>query len=132
MRAIDIHVHPGTREYLIEGGGKYIADAVKTSPDVFIGFASVDPWKGRLAIAELERAGTALSLRGLKLHPIVQAFWPNDRRFYPLWETCVGLDIPVMFHTGTTGVGAGVGGGNGLHLKYGNPMPALEDRKSVV
>jgi predicted TIM-barrel fold metal-dependent hydrolase len=32
-----------------------------------------------------------------------------------------------MFHTGTTGVGAGVRGGNGLHLKYGNPMPALDD-----
>ena len=32
-----------------------------------------------------------------------------------------------MFHTGTTGVGAGVPGGNGLYLKYGNPMPALDD-----
>jgi predicted TIM-barrel fold metal-dependent hydrolase len=104
-----------------------VADAVRKFPDVFIGFGSVDPWKGKLAIAELDRAVTALGLRGLKLHPIVQAFWPNDRRFYPLWDACVGLGIPVMFHTGTTGVGAGVPGGNGLRLKYGNPMPALDD-----
>ncbi len=28
MRAIDMHVHPGTREYLIDSGGKYISDAL--------------------------------------------------------------------------------------------------------
>ena len=28
MRAIDMHVHPGTREYLVDAGGKYLADAL--------------------------------------------------------------------------------------------------------
>jgi len=178
MKAIDIHVHPGTREYLVTSGGKYLADAlnyfhkhdavvsveemartyreaemmavllawdaethtglppvtndyvagiVAQYPDVFLGFAGVDPWKGRMAIAELERAVKTLGLRGLKLHPIAQAFYPNDRRFYPLWETCAALKIPVMFHTGTTGVGAGVPGGNGLKLDYARPIPFLDD-----
>jgi uncharacterized protein len=178
MRAIDMHVHPGTREYLVDAGGKlisdalsyfhrhdaivsmeemvayyrrldmmavllawdaetatglppvsndYVAEAVRNYPDVFIGFASVDPWKGRLAVAELERAVKELGLKGLKLHPIVQAFFLNDRRFYPLWETCSALKIPLLIHTGTTGVGAGVPGGNGLKLKYAQPIPYIDD-----
>ncbi len=178
MRAIDMHVHPATKEYLVDAGGKYIADAlsyfhrddaivsmaemvayyrkidmkavllawdaetatglppvtndyvaqaVRDYPDVFIGFASVDPWKGRLAVAELERAVKELGLKGLKLHPIVQAFYLNDRRFYPLWETCSALKIPLLVHTGTTGVGAGVRGGNGLKLKYAQPIPYIDD-----
>ncbi len=178
MRAIDMHVHPGTREYLVDAGGKYIADAlhyfhrhdavvsatemadyyrrldmmavllawdaetatglppvtndyvadlVKKHPDCFIGFASVDPWKGVSATRELTRAVRELGLRGLKCHPIVQAFYPNDRRFYPLWEICQGLGVPLLIHTGTTGVGAGVPGGNGLKLKYAQPIPYIDD-----
>lgn len=178
MRAIDMHVHPGTKEYLIESGGKYIADAmnyfhkhdivvsmeemaayyrgldmkavllawdaetntgrppvtndyvaeaVTKYPDVFIGFASVDPWKGTKAVSELERAVKTLGLRGLKCHPIAQGFYPNDRQFYPLWETCSALKIPLLLHTGMTGVGAGVPGGNGLKLKYAQPIPYIDD-----
>jgi hypothetical protein len=178
MRAIDMHVHPGTREYLVDAGGKYLSDAldyfhrhdvvvsaaemaeyyrkqnmlavllawdaetatglppvtndyvaeaVKDHPDCFIGFASVDPWKGVLATRELERAILNLNLRGLKCHPIAQAFFPNDRRFYPLWETCQGLGVPLLLHTGMTGVGAGVPGGNGLKLKYAQPIPYIDD-----
>jgi hypothetical protein len=95
--------------------------------DRFIGFASVDPWKGALALQELERAVKALGLRGLKLHPTTQAFFPNDPRFYPLWEKCVELAIPVLFHTGQTGVGAGTPGGGGYKLKYAQPIPYIDD-----
>ena len=106
-KAIDMHVHPGTREYVIDAGGEfhqhafdylrtevrpvtgdemaayyreldvmavvyawdaetatgksgvsndYVAGLVRAHPDVFLGFASVDPWKGRWAVNELERA----------------------------------------------------------------------------
>lgn len=51
----------------------------------------------------------------------------NDRRFYPLWESCSALKIPLLVHTGTTGVGAGVPGGNGLKLKYARPIPYIDD-----
>lgn len=100
----------------------YVAGAVDKHPDAFTGFASVDPWKGKAAIAELRRAITELGLRGLKLHPSCQGFAPNDRRFYPLWETVVDLGVPVIFHTGTTGLGAGVPGGGGIKLGYSRPI----------
>jgi uroporphyrinogen III methyltransferase / synthase len=45
--------------------------------------------------AQMERSVKELGLRGLKLHPISQAFFPNDIRFYPLWEKCAELGVPV-------------------------------------
>jgi hypothetical protein len=103
-------------------GNDYVAGLVERYPDQFMGFASVDPWKGKLAIRELERAVTRLGLQGLKLHPTTQAFFPNDRRFYPLWAKAEELAIPVLFHSGQTGVGAGLPGGGGYKLKYSHPL----------
>ena len=105
----------------------YIAEIVARYPQQFTGFASVDPWKGRAAVREIERAATDLGLRGLKFHPQQQAFYPNDQRFYPLWEIAQGLGIPVLFHTGTTGVGVGRPGGGGIKLKYARPIPYIDD-----
>lgn len=96
-------------------------------PDTFTGIASVDPWKGQVAITEVIRAVRDLGLRGVKFQPITQAFFPSDRRFYPLWDTISSLGVPAIFHTGTTGVGRGSPGGRGLHLKYGRPVPDLDD-----
>ena len=108
-------------------GNDFVADVARKYADRFIGFASVDPWKGVLAVSELERAVKTLGLRGLKLMPITQAFFPNDTRFYPLWETCAELKIPVLFHTGQTGVGARTPGGGGYKLKYAQPIPYIDD-----
>jgi len=108
-------------------GNDYVAEVVQKYADQFIGFASVDPWKGQFAIQELERSVKELGLRGLKLHPTTQAFFANDPRFYPLWEKCVELDIPVLFHSGQTGVGAREPGGGGYKLKYCQPIPYFDD-----
>ena len=100
-----------------------LADIVKKFPDAFLGgFAGVDPWKGEMAVAEIERASKKLGLIGVKFQAAVQGFFPNDQRFYPLWETCQALGLPVQFHTGTTGIGAGLPGGMGIKLKYCHPM----------
>jgi uncharacterized protein len=103
-------------------GNDYVASIVQKYPEQFMGFASVDPWKGKLAIQELERSVKDLGLRGLKLHPTTQAFFPNDTRFYPLWEKAAELGIPVLFHSGQTGVGSGTPGGGGYKLKYSHPL----------
>jgi predicted TIM-barrel fold metal-dependent hydrolase len=108
-------------------GNEYVAKVAQEYADQFIGFASVDPWKGKLAVQELERAVRELGLRGLKMHPTTQAFFPSDPRFYPLWEACAGLGIPVLFHSGQTGVGAREPGGGGFKLKYCQPVPYIDD-----
>jgi predicted TIM-barrel fold metal-dependent hydrolase len=106
----------------------YLADLAKRFPDAFIGaFACVDPWKGKAAIQEAERAIKDLGMMGLKFQAAAQAFFPDDRRFYPLWEKCVELGVPVQFHTGTTGLGAGMPGGLGIKLQYTRPIPHLDN-----
>lgn len=103
-----------------------IAELASRSEGQLIGFASVDPWKGAAALAELERC-VDLGLRGLKLQPITQGFTFGDRRFYPLWDFCREHGWPIMLHTGTTGIGAGSKGGRGFHLEYGHPLPSVDD-----
>lgn len=172
-RAIDVHVHPSTFEFVNDALGEYapacetyfrtelprhsvqemadefrrqdilgvllgwdaetatrlppvtndfVAACVRDHPDAFVGFASVDPWKGDRALVDLERSVRNLGLRGLKLHPTAQAFRPDAKRFAPLWETADALSIPVTVHTGTTGLGAGMPGGGGMKLAWSRPL----------
>jgi len=104
-----------------------IAGLVKKYPKTFLGFAGVDPWKGKQAIQEVEFAVKELGLVGVKFQQAAQAFFPSDKRFYPLWEKITELNVPVLFHMGNTGYGAGVPGGDGIHLKYCRPIPHLDD-----
>jgi len=41
---------------------------------------------------------------------------------YPLYEAIAEARLPALFHSGQTGIGAGMPGGGGLRLKYSNPM----------
>jgi predicted TIM-barrel fold metal-dependent hydrolase len=103
-----------------------IAELTARSDGRLIGFGSVDPWKGKAAVRELERC-VERGLKGLKLQPITQAMPLEDPRFRPLWDACQSLGLPVMVHTGTTAIGAGSPGGRGLRLRYGRPVPGLDD-----
>jgi len=57
--------------------------------------------------------------RGCKFHP---TYRPNDRAHYPLYEVIAQAGLIALFHSGTTGIGAGMPGGGGIRLKYSNPM----------
>lgn len=106
----------------------WVAGLTAKFPDVFLpGWAMVDPWKGRAAVREIERAVTGLGLIGAKFQPPVQAFYPDDRRFFPIWDLCQSLGAPVLIHMGTTGLGFGTPGGGGIMLKYGRPIPGIDD-----
>lgn len=103
-----------------------IAQACADHADVLIPFASVDPWKGQAAVRQARRLVAEHGVRGFKLHPTLQAFHPNDRMAYPLYEAIEAAGVPALFHTGHTGIGAGAPGGAGIRLKYANPM-SLDD-----
>ena len=91
--------------------------------DIAIPFVSVDPTRGPEAIREARRLVDTGLVRGLKLHPPMQQFFPNDRIAYPLYEIFAEARLPVLFHTGHSGIGTGAPGGAGIRLKYGHPMP---------
>ncbi|MFF1915978.1 amidohydrolase family protein [Streptomyces sp. NPDC058239] len=99
-----------------------IAEAALRNPDVIIPFAGVDPHKGKVAVRQIRRLVDEFGVRGFKFHPNIQAFHPNDRMAYPLYEAIEDAGAVAVFHTGQTGIGAGALGGGGIRLKYSNPM----------
>jgi uncharacterized protein len=106
-------------------GNQAVLEAARANPDVLIPFASVDPHKGKLAVREAREMIEA-GVRGFKFHPNTQAFWPNAREHYALYEVIAEAGLIALFHSGTTGIGAGMPGGGGVRLKYSNPM-AVDD-----
>jgi predicted TIM-barrel fold metal-dependent hydrolase len=91
--------------------------------DIAIAFASINPARGAEGVREARRLVDAGVVHGLKLHPPIMEFVPNDRAAYPLYEVFAEARLPVLFHTGHSGIGTGMRGGGGIRLKYGNPMP---------
>jgi predicted TIM-barrel fold metal-dependent hydrolase len=103
-----------------------IAQACAQHADVLIPFASVDPWRGAAAVRRARALVAEYPVRGFKFHPSLQAFSPDDRMAYPLYEALQELGMVALFHSGQTGIGAGLPGGGGIRLRYANPM-ALDD-----
>lgn len=98
-----------------------IAGAVRNN-DVLIPFGSVDPWDGRRAVHRVRELVRDYGVKGFKFHPSFQAFEPNDRRFYPIYEAITEAGAPALFHTGQTGLGAGLPGGHRIKLRYSDPI----------
>jgi predicted TIM-barrel fold metal-dependent hydrolase len=55
------------------------------------------------------------TVRGLKLYPGYEPFYPNDPKFNPAYELAAELQVPVMIHTGDTYTPTG-------KLKYAHPL----------
>ena len=99
-----------------------VAAFAAENSDIAMAFASVDPTRGPDAVSEARRLIAAGGIRGFKLHPPLQCFHANDRIAYPFYEVLAEAKLPVIFHTGHSGIGTGMPGGGGVRLKYGNPM----------
>ena len=100
-----------------------VARFAAENADIAIAFASINPHRGAEGVQEARRLVDAGLVRGLKLHPPIQEFFANDRIAYPLYEVFAEARLPVVFHTGHSGIGTGMRGGGGIRQKYGNPLP---------
>ncbi|PSP52156.1 amidohydrolase [Halobacteriales archaeon QH_1_68_42] len=100
---------------------EHVADVRDEYPDFFVGFASVDPLKDD-CVESARRAVEDLDLSGFKFQQIAQGFDPSAPEHEQLWATIEDLGVPVVFHGGSSTLGAGAPGGRGLQLKYGDPM----------
>lgn len=81
-----------------------IAELVAGHPEL-IGFGSVDPQaRGAAAVAEVERAIRQLGLRAINLEPGfgAPARLPDDPVFFPVYEACQQLGVPVCLMSGPT------------------------------
>jgi len=106
-------------EYLFRGKISYreynniVAGYIKEYPDRLIGFAGIDPRRGKEAIQELERCIGELGFKGVKLWPLT-GFYPDDLEYYPFYERAEDLGAVILCHTGM--------GITKSYIKYNRPM----------
>lgn len=84
-------------------GNEDVARWVQGHPDRFAGLAAVDLNKSMLAVRELRRCVDELGFKGLRVVPWLWEAPPTDRRYYPLYATCVELGVPFCTQVGHTG-----------------------------
>ncbi|MFH1125346.1 MAG: amidohydrolase family protein [Pseudomonadota bacterium] len=83
--------------------------------DMLLPFASLNPNTHPDMAAKLEYYVKECGVRGLKLLPSYQFFYPNDAILYPLYAKAQELKIPVIFHVGSSIF-------KGTRLKYCEPL----------
>ena len=80
-----------------------VLDAVTKHPDLFAGIASVDL---RTPVESMRVLREYVTTHGFKALRIVQWLWElpcTHPLYYPLFATCVELDVPVCLQVGLTG-----------------------------
>src|SRR3989442_3222687 len=96
-----------------------IAEFVRQFPQRFVGVATVNLEKPVEAVHELERAVKDLGFKALRLVPWLWNRPPNDKFYFPLYVTCIELDIPFCTQVGHTGPL--------MPSEPGRPIPYLDE-----
>ena len=122
MAAVVFTVDAGTNLGQEAIPSEEIARGAARHSDVLIPYGSVDPLTGPAAVDRARRLVEDHGVRGFKFHPTVQGFDPSDDAHYPLYAAIESAGAVALFHTGQTGIGAGMRGGRGLRLGLSNPM----------
>lgn len=92
-----------------------VVEALRDIPYLYV-VAGLDYGSfSRETLAELEDYVTEGKVRGLKLYPGYQPFYPTDERWNPAYEFAARHRIPVMIHSGDTYAPSG-------KLKYSHPL----------
>lgn len=88
--------------------GRFCAASPRLVPFAIYRPGNVDP-------PGLEEWVNEYGFRGLKLYPTYDHFYPNDPKLYPIYAKAQELEIPLMFHTGSSVF-------PGSKMKYGEPL----------
>ena len=101
-----------------------VAEFAAANADVAIAFASIDPHRGAEGVARGAAAGRRRAASaGSSCIRRCSSSCRTIALAYPLYEVFAEARLPVLFHTGHSGIGTGMPGGGGIRLKYGHPMP---------
>ena len=75
-----------------------VAAVARRHPDRFLPFAGADIMRGTAALRDVERWIEEHGFRGLSLRPFMIGLPPTDRHYYPFYEKCVELGVPLSMH----------------------------------
>lgn len=79
---------------------RWLMDTLAGVPAI-TGFVAMDPWalppeRNVAHLREMAERGA----RGVKLHPVLQKFEPNEPRLQPVYRACSEIGLAVLSHTG--------------------------------
>ncbi|WP_136809213.1 amidohydrolase family protein [Desulfosediminicola flagellatus] len=86
--------------YGAKSNNQSVLDFVASYPDMFIGFAGVDPHKGMNGLRELTAAVLEKGMKGAAIDPYLAQIYVNDAKYYPFYAKCCELNIPLIITTG--------------------------------
>ncbi len=84
-----------------------VIEFVSKYPDMFIGFAGLDPHKGMKAIDELKLMVEKHGMKGAAIDPYLAKIPANHAKYYPIYAKCCELNMPVIMTTGPATLVAG-------------------------
>lgn len=85
--------------YPVPSGNQWVLDLMQAHPDMFIGFAGLDPHKGMKALRELDFL-VKRGMRGASIDPYLSRLPADHQRYYPIYAKCCELNVPVIITTG--------------------------------
>jgi predicted TIM-barrel fold metal-dependent hydrolase len=90
---------------LVGLGGEASKRALKQHPDRFKASLEIDPNKITEAVRRIRRAHDEYGIKAVSTFPAgCNPQVPvSDRRYYPIYQTCIDLDIPIISNAGIAG-----------------------------
>jgi uncharacterized protein len=82
----------------VEALNRAVGEAVAGHKETLLGFAGIDPLQTDDPVRDLDRYVREWNMKGLNLQPWVQGLYPNDRRYYPIYDYCQEKGLPVTIH----------------------------------
>jgi predicted TIM-barrel fold metal-dependent hydrolase len=90
---------------LIGTEGEAPIRALREHPERFVGSVSVDPNDVTGAVRKIRTAKDEFDIKAVQAFPAgcVPQVAVSDRKFYPVYQTCIDLDVPMITNAGVPG-----------------------------
>lgn len=77
-----------------------VYDLARKHPDKFVAhYLCLNPAEDDDMVRVIEREVKDLGFKGVNIQPWVHRLYANDKRYYPVYDKCQELGIPVTIHT---------------------------------
>jgi len=77
----------------------YIATILNKYPNQFFAYAGYNPHKGEKSLEVVKKAITKQGYKGVVIAPYEHGIKPDDEEYFPLYELCNQLEIPIWIHS---------------------------------
>ncbi|WP_408596512.1 amidohydrolase family protein [Limnohabitans sp.] len=86
---------------LASSSNDQLAETIARHPHRFSGLAAFAPQAPEAAAVEIERSVNRLGLKGALVNSHTQGRYMDDEFFWPIFEVCEALDVPLYIHPNT-------------------------------